>query len=72
MIAPEASPAFVANMEGVLEVYHSRTIPSAPLVCLDETSKQLIVETRAPIAATPDTRSVTTTNTSAMAWPICS
>ena len=28
-------------------------IPSVPLVCLDETSKQLIVETRAPIPAKP-------------------
>ena len=72
MIAPEASAAFVANMEDVLEVYQRPHDPKRPLVCLDETSKQLIAETRAPIAATPDKRSVTTTNTSAMAWPICS
>ena len=30
-----------------------RTIRKRPLVCLDETSKQLIVETRAPIPAKP-------------------
>ena len=73
MIAPEASAAFVANMEDVLEVYQRPHDPKRPLVCLDETSKQLIAETRAPIAAAPGQDvSVTTTNTSAMAWPICS
>ena len=53
MIAPEASAAFVANMEDVLEVYQRPHDPKRPLVCLDETSKQLIAETRAPIAAAP-------------------
>ena len=53
MIAPEASAAFVANMEDVLEVYQRPHDPKRPLVCLDETSKQLIVETRKPIAAEP-------------------
>ena len=53
MIAPEASAAFVANMEDVLEVYQRPHDPKRPLVCLDETSKQLIVETRAPILAKP-------------------
>ena len=46
VIAPEASAAFVANMEDVLEVYQRPRDPKRPLVCLDETSKQLIVETR--------------------------
>ena len=40
-------------MEDVLEVYHRARDPECPVVCLDETSKQLIVETRAPIAARP-------------------
>ena len=53
MIAPEASAAFVANMEDVLEVYQRPRDPERPVVCLDETSKQLIVETRAPIPAKP-------------------
>jgi hypothetical protein len=53
VIAPEASAAFVANMEDVLEVYQRPLDPKRPVVCLDETSKQLIVETRAPIAAKP-------------------
>ncbi len=53
MIAPEASAAFVANMEDVLEVYQRPHDPMRPLVCLDETSKQFIIETRAPVAAKP-------------------
>ena len=53
MIAPEASAAFVANMEDVLEVYQRPHDRRRPLVCLDETSKQLIKETRAPIAVKP-------------------
>ena len=53
MIAPEASPGFVANMEDVLEVYQRPRDPQRPVVCLDETSKQLIVETRAPVPAKP-------------------
>src|SRR5271155_4580439 len=47
------SRAFVANMEDVLEVYQRPHDPQRPLVCLDETSKQLIIETRAPIPAKP-------------------
>jgi len=35
-------------MEDVLEVYTQPHDPARPLVCLDETSKQLIEETRAP------------------------
>lgn len=53
MIATEASAAFVASMEDVLEVYQRPHDPRRPLVCLDETSKQLIKETRTPIAAKP-------------------
>ena len=86
MIAPEASAAFVANMEDVLEVHQRPHDPKRPLVCLDETSKQLIVETRgrdaradrghARTTGAPgqperqDNRSATTTNTRAMAWLI--
>jgi uncharacterized small protein (DUF1192 family) len=40
-------------MEDILEVYQRPYDPHRPLVCLDETSKQLIVETRVPIAAKP-------------------
>ena len=40
-------------MEDVLEVYQRAHDPAFPVVCVDETSKQLIAETRAPIAAKP-------------------
>ena len=53
MIPPDANAAFVATMEDVLEVYQRPHDPQRPLVCLDETSKQLIIDTRAPIPAKP-------------------
>lgn len=40
-------------MEDVLEVYHRPHDPMFPVVCLDETSKQLVGETRVPIKAKP-------------------
>jgi uncharacterized small protein (DUF1192 family) len=40
-------------MEDILEVYQRPYDPQRPLVCIDETSKQLIAETRVPIAAKP-------------------
>ena len=40
-------------MEDVLEVYHRPHDPEYPVVCVDETSKQLISETRIPIKAKP-------------------
>jgi len=40
-------------MEDVLEVYQRPHDPAHPVVCLDETSKQLVAETRAPIPASP-------------------
>ena len=36
-------------MEDVLAVYTRPRDPNCPLVCLDETSKQLIAETRVPL-----------------------
>ncbi len=40
-------------MEDVLEVYQRPHDPAYPVVCVDETSKQLIAETRLPITARP-------------------
>src|SRR5665213_3404698 len=40
-------------MEDVLEVYHRPHDPACPVVCLDETSKQLLAETRVPIPMKP-------------------
>lgn len=47
-IPPERSAEFVCAMENVLEVYHRRYDPKRPMVCMDETSKQLVKETRVP------------------------
>ena len=41
-------------MEDVLEVYHRSYADNEVLVCLDETSKQQVKETRAPRAARPE------------------
>jgi DDE superfamily endonuclease len=48
VIPPKANAAFVAAMEDVLDVYQRPHDPARPLVCLDEVSKQLVEETRAP------------------------
>ena len=40
-------------MEDVLEVYHRPYDPRRPQVCLDETNRQLVKETRAPIPTAP-------------------
>ena len=53
MIPPKANAEFVCAMEDVLEVYKRPYDPLRPVVCLDETSKQLIGETRTPVPATP-------------------
>ena len=53
MIPPDANAAFVAAMEDILEVYQRPYDRQRPLVCLDESSKQLVAETRVPIAAKP-------------------
>ena len=52
-IPPEANAEFVAAMEDVLEVYHRPYDEKRPLVCLDETNKQLIGEMVEPIPAAP-------------------
>ena len=40
-------------MEDVLSVYTRPRDPDRPVVCLDETSKQLVAETHAPVAMQP-------------------
>ena len=52
-ISPKHLAEFVAHMEDVLEVYHRPYDPKRPVVCLDETSKQLIGEVRAPLPPAP-------------------
>ena len=53
MIPPRSDAAFVAAMEDVLEVYHRPYDEKRPLVCLDETNKQLVGEVIEPIPAGP-------------------
>ena len=53
MIPPHANAEFVCAMEDVLEVYTRPYDPQRPQVCIDETSRQLVTETRAPLPASP-------------------
>ena len=52
-------------MEDVLEVYHRQFGDNEALVCLDETSKQLVKETRQPSRRSPGLSWRTITNTNA-------
>ena len=52
-IPPKQSGEFVCHMEDVLEVYHRPYDPKRPVVCLDETIKQLIGEIREPLPLRP-------------------
>ncbi len=45
-IPPEQNAEFVCAMENVLEAYQRPYDAGRPLVCMDETSKQLVTETR--------------------------
>jgi hypothetical protein len=53
VIPPLQNGDFVANMENILEVYKRSYDEKRPVVCMDESPKQLIGETRTPIAAEP-------------------
>jgi hypothetical protein len=53
VIPPEHNGSFVANMEMVLDVYKRPFDPLYPVVCMDESPKQMIAETRVPISASP-------------------
>jgi hypothetical protein len=52
-IPPEQSAGFVCAMETVLDVYQRPYDPDYPVVCMDETSKQLVAETRQPLPPRP-------------------
>lgn len=49
LIPPDESSDFVAHMENVLDVYKRPFDPHNPVVCMDESPKQLIGETKVPI-----------------------
>lgn len=50
-IPPKENAEFVYHMEDVLEVYKRPYDPKRPQVCMDETSKQMLADTREPIPA---------------------
>src|ERR1700722_4723972 len=52
-IPPKQSAEFVYHMEDVLEVYKRPYDPKRPVVCMDETFKQLIGQTREPLPPMP-------------------
>ena len=47
------SGEFVARMEDVLDLYHADYDPDHPVVCFDETSRQLVADKRPVIGAKP-------------------
>ncbi len=53
MIPPEGNGEFVAQMEKVLEVYKRPYDRSFPVVCMDESPRQLIDEVKMPIPGAP-------------------
>ena len=53
MIPPKHNAAFVAHMENVLDVYKRPYDPCRPVVCMDESPRQLLGEVKIPIPATP-------------------
>ena len=53
MIPPEHNSSFVAHMERVLDVYKRPFDPRLPVVCMDESPRQLIAETRVPVSGSP-------------------
>jgi len=59
-------------MEDVLDLYAEPYDPARPLVCFDETSKQLIGETRRPLPARPDKSNAMIMSISATAPVTCS
>lgn len=50
---PKVTPEFEKRMLDVLEVYEWDYDPKRPVVCIDEKSKQLLKETRQPVATKP-------------------
>ena len=53
MIPPEANAEFVCQMEDVLDVYTRPYDPEYPVICFDETTKQLVSEIQQPLPPEP-------------------
>jgi hypothetical protein len=52
-VIPTVGADFVWRMEDVLDLYAEPYDPAHPTVCFDETSKQLVAETRLPLPMAP-------------------
>lgn len=52
-IPPQHNAEFVFHMENVLEAYQRPHDPKFPLICMDELSKQLTLETHTPLPPRP-------------------
>jgi hypothetical protein len=50
---PESCAAFVATMEDLLEVYPRPYDENRPVICMDESNKQLVSEVKSPIPCEP-------------------
>lgn len=53
MIPPESNAEFVCHMEDVLDVYTRPYDPQYPVVCFDESNKQMVAETIEPLPIEP-------------------
>jgi len=53
VIPPKQNSQFVAQMEQVLDVYKRPYDKDFPIVCMDESPKQMIKETKIPIPMKP-------------------
>ncbi len=53
IIPPKQNGQFVADMENVLDVYKRPYDPKNPVICMDESPKQLIGQTKIPIEMKP-------------------
>ena len=52
-IPPQQNAAFVADMEQVLDVYQRPYDPRYPVICMDESHKQLIGDVQPPLPVRP-------------------
>jgi hypothetical protein len=52
-VIPTVGAEFVCRMEDVLDLYAEPLDSARPVVCFDETSKQLVAETRTPLPMEP-------------------
>ena len=54
VIPPQANAEFVCQLEDVLDVYQRPLEPNYPVVCFDESSKQLTLEKQVPLPLEAD------------------